>query len=65
MLLWVLPLAAIAADGWIIVALMRLRVRVRPEAFPESVLATGKGAGMGLFLPSVVVVLVVSTVSIP
>uniref|UniRef100_UPI001E441294 cytochrome c-type biogenesis protein n=1 Tax=Salmonella enterica TaxID=28901 RepID=UPI001E441294 len=46
-LLWVLPLAAIVAGGWIIVARTRRRVRLRREPLPADTPVCGARAGWG------------------
>ncbi|EHF1886826.1 cytochrome c-type biogenesis protein CcmH [Salmonella enterica] len=59
-LLWVLPLAAIVAGGWIIVARTRRRVRVRREPLPADSPVSGARAGWGVYVPGAVIVLAVS-----
>lgn len=46
-LLWVLPLAAIVAGGWIIVARTRRRVRIRQDVLADAIPAAGPRAGVG------------------
>lgn len=46
-LLWVLPLAAIVAGGWIIVARTRRRVRIRQDVLADAIPAAGPRAGGG------------------
>ncbi|SUG03205.1 cytochrome c-type biogenesis protein CcmH [Salmonella enterica subsp. enterica serovar Pullorum] len=46
-LLWVLPLAAIVAGGWIIVARTRRRVRLRRQLRPDRQLSAGQGLAAG------------------
>ncbi|TNM03940.1 cytochrome c-type biogenesis protein CcmH, partial [Salmonella enterica subsp. enterica serovar Paratyphi A] len=46
-LLWVLPLAAIVAGGWIIVARTRRRVRLRRQLRPDRQLFAGEGLAAG------------------
>ncbi|EBA0248301.1 cytochrome c-type biogenesis protein CcmH, partial [Salmonella enterica] len=53
-LLWVLPLAAIVAGGWIIV------VRPRREPLPADTPVSGARAGWGVYVPGVVIALAVS-----
>ncbi|WP_073836479.1 cytochrome c-type biogenesis protein CcmH [Salmonella enterica] len=48
-LLWVLPLAAIVAGGWIIVARTRRRVRLRREPLPADTPVCGARAGWGVY----------------
>lgn len=62
-LLWVLPLAAIVAGGWIIVARTRRRVRIRQDVLADAIPASGPRAGVGVYLPGVVVALVVAAIS--
>ncbi len=50
-LLWVLPLAAIVAGGWIIVARTRRRVRLRREPLPADTPVCGARAGWGVYVP--------------
>lgn len=59
-LLWVLPLAAIVAGGWIIVARTRRRVRLRREPLPADTPAPGARAGWGVYVPGAVIALAVS-----
>ncbi len=47
-LLWVLPLAAIVAGGWIIVARTRRRVRIRQDVPADAIPAAGPRAGVGV-----------------
>ncbi len=49
-LLWVLPLAAIVAGGWIIVARTRRRVRLRREPLPADTRFAAR-AGWGVYVP--------------
>lgn len=49
-LLWVLPLAAIVAGGWIIVARTRRRVRLRREPLPADTPVCGARAGWGVYV---------------
>ncbi len=58
-LLWVLPLAAIVAGGWIIVARTRRRVRLRRAAAGGHPVC-GARAGWGVYVPGVVMALVVA-----
>ncbi|SUF42264.1 cytochrome c-type biogenesis protein H1 [Salmonella enterica] len=51
-LLWVLPLAAIVAGGWIIVARTRRRVRLRREPLPADTPVCGARAGWGVYVPA-------------
>ncbi|EBV6444325.1 cytochrome c-type biogenesis protein CcmH [Salmonella enterica] len=62
-LLWVLPLAAIVAGGWIIVARTRRRVRLRREPLPADTPVCGARAGWGVYVPGVVIALVVAAIS--
>ncbi|EAN0851137.1 cytochrome c-type biogenesis protein CcmH [Salmonella enterica] len=62
-LLWVLPLAAIVAGGWIIVARTRRRVRIRQDVLADAIPAAGPRAGVGVYLPGVVIALVVAAIS--
>ncbi|EKO2103512.1 cytochrome c-type biogenesis protein CcmH [Salmonella enterica] len=62
-LLWVLPLAAIVAGGWIIVARTRRRVRIRQDVLADAIPAAGPRAGVGVYLPGVVMALVVAAIS--
>ncbi|EDN4992828.1 cytochrome c-type biogenesis protein CcmH [Salmonella enterica subsp. enterica serovar Ohio] len=62
-LLWVLPLAAIVAGGWIIVARTRRRVRLRREPLPADTPVCGARAGWGVYVPGVVMALVVAAIS--
>lgn len=62
-LLWVLPLAAIVAGGWIIVARTRRRVRLRREPLPADPPVCGARAGWGVYVPGVVIALVVAAIS--
>ncbi|ECU7394924.1 cytochrome c-type biogenesis protein CcmH [Salmonella enterica subsp. enterica serovar Orion] len=62
-LLWVLPLAAIVAGGWIIVARTRRRVRLRREPLPADTPVYGARAGWGVYVPGVVMALVVAAIS--
>ena len=63
-LLWVLPVAAIGAGGWIIVARSRRRVRLKQEVFPdEMALPEGKRAGLAVYLPGIVIAVIVGAVS--
>lgn len=63
-LLWVLPVAAIGAGGWIIYARSRRRVRVKQDAFTDEQPAlAGKRAGFGAYLPGIVIALAVGGVS--
>ncbi|MDI5037982.1 cytochrome c-type biogenesis protein CcmH, partial [Salmonella enterica subsp. enterica serovar Kentucky] len=62
-LLWVLPLAAIVAGGWIIVARTRRRVRIRQDVLADAIPAAGPRAGVGGYLPGVVMALVVAAIS--
>ncbi|ECB3104656.1 cytochrome c-type biogenesis protein CcmH, partial [Salmonella enterica subsp. enterica serovar Hadar] len=62
-LLWVLPLAAIVAGGWIIVARTRRRVRLRREPLPADTPVCGARAGWGIYVPGVVIALVVAAIS--
>ncbi|EAX2451478.1 cytochrome c biogenesis protein CcmH, partial [Salmonella enterica] len=62
-LLWVLPLAAIVAGGWIIVARTRRRVRIKQDVFAGDIPAAGPRAGVGMYLPGVVIALVVAAIS--
>ncbi len=50
-LLWVLPLAAIVAGGWIIVVRPRRRVRLRREPLPADTPVSGARAGWGVYVP--------------
>lgn len=59
-LLWVLPLAAIVAGGWIIVARTRRRVRLRREPLPADSPVSGARAGWGVYVPGAVIALAVS-----
>ncbi|EDK4035449.1 cytochrome c biogenesis protein CcmH, partial [Salmonella enterica subsp. salamae] len=59
-LLWVLPLAAIVAGGWIIVVRPRRRVRLRREPLPADTPVSGARAGWGVYVPGVVIALAVS-----
>ncbi|EDS6375163.1 cytochrome c-type biogenesis protein CcmH, partial [Salmonella enterica subsp. diarizonae] len=59
-LLWVLPLAAIVAGGWIIVARTRRRVRLRREPLPADTPVSGARAGWGVYVPGAVIALAVS-----
>ncbi|ECI4071438.1 cytochrome c biogenesis protein CcmH, partial [Salmonella enterica subsp. salamae] len=59
-LLWVLPLAAIVAGGWIIVVRPRRRVRLRREPLPAAPPVSGARAGWGVYVPGVVIALAVS-----
>ncbi|MIW61685.1 cytochrome c biogenesis protein CcmH [Salmonella enterica] len=56
-LLWVLPLAAIVAGGWIIVARTRRRVRLRREPLPADTPVCGARAGWGVYVPGAVIAL--------
>ncbi|EIU8677870.1 cytochrome c-type biogenesis protein CcmH [Salmonella enterica] len=58
-LLWVLPLAAIVAGGWIIVARTRRRVRLRREPLPADTPVCGARAGWGVYVPGAVIALAV------
>lgn len=58
-LLWVLPLAAIVAGGWIIVARTRRRVRLRREPLPADIPVYGARAGWGVYVPGAVIALAV------
>ncbi|EAB9805164.1 cytochrome c-type biogenesis protein CcmH, partial [Salmonella enterica subsp. enterica] len=58
-LLWVLPLAAIVAGGWIIVARTRRRVRLRREPLPADTPVYGARAGWGVYVPGAVIALAV------
>ncbi|MDI5003538.1 c-type cytochrome biogenesis protein, partial [Salmonella enterica subsp. enterica serovar Kentucky] len=60
---WVLPLAAIVAGGWIIVARTRRRVRIRQDVLADAIPAAGPRAGVGGYLPGVVMALVVAAIS--
>ncbi|EKL8965947.1 cytochrome c-type biogenesis protein CcmH [Salmonella enterica] len=62
-LLWVLPLAAIVAGGWIIVARTRRRVRLRREPLPADTPVCGARAGWGVYVPGAVIALVVAAIS--
>ncbi|EIG9275901.1 cytochrome c-type biogenesis protein CcmH, partial [Salmonella enterica] len=62
-LLWVLPLAAIVAGGWIIVARTRRRVRIKQDVLAGDIPAAGPRAGVGVYLPGVVIALVVAAIS--
>ncbi|CQL66916.1 cytochrome c-type biogenesis protein H1 [Salmonella enterica subsp. enterica serovar Typhimurium str. DT104] len=62
-LLWVLPLAAIVAGGWIIVARTRRRVRIRQDVLADAIPAAGPRAGWGAYVPGVVMALVVAAIS--
>ncbi|ELG0354464.1 cytochrome c-type biogenesis protein CcmH, partial [Salmonella enterica] len=57
-LLWVLPLAAIVAGGWIIVARTRRRVPL-----PADTPVCGARAGWGVYVPGAVIALVVAAIS--
>ncbi|EKF4945408.1 cytochrome c-type biogenesis protein CcmH, partial [Salmonella enterica] len=56
-LLWVLPLAAIVAGGWIIVARTRRRVRLRREPLPADTPVCGARAGWAVYVPGAVIAL--------
>ncbi|MEB8424004.1 c-type cytochrome biogenesis protein, partial [Salmonella enterica subsp. enterica serovar Kentucky] len=58
-----LPLAAIVAGGWIIVARTRRRVRIRQDVLADAIPAAGPRAGVGGYLPGVVMALVVAAIS--
>lgn len=58
-LLWVLPLAAIVAGGWIIVARTRRRVRLCREPLPADTPVCGARAGWGVYVPGAVIALAV------
>ncbi|MBH5325370.1 cytochrome c-type biogenesis protein CcmH [Salmonella enterica] len=60
-LLWVLPLAAIVAGGWIIVARTRRRVRLRREPLPADTPVCGARAGWGVYVPGAVIALGTAT----
>lgn len=62
-LLWILPIAAIGAGGWIIFARSRRRVRVKQETFSDEVTPKGRQARLWLFAPGVVIALIVGAVS--
>lgn len=62
-LLWVLPLAAIVAGGWIIVARTRRRVRLRREPLPADTPVCGARAGWGVYVPGAVIALAVGAIS--
>ncbi|MEB8442094.1 c-type cytochrome biogenesis protein, partial [Salmonella enterica subsp. enterica serovar Kentucky] len=57
------PLAAIVAGGWIIVARTRRRVRIRQDVLADAIPAAGPRAGVGGYLPGVVMALVVAAIS--
>ncbi|ECE1935674.1 c-type cytochrome biogenesis protein, partial [Salmonella enterica] len=56
-------LAAIVAGGWIIVARTRRRVRIRQDVLADAIPAAGPRAGVGVYLPGVVMALVVAAIS--
>ncbi|MTH46480.1 cytochrome c-type biogenesis protein CcmH [Intestinirhabdus alba] len=65
-LLWVMPIAAILAGGWVIFARSRRRVRLTPETFDDAdddLPAEGSRAGYAVYIPGVIVALAVGVVS--
>lgn len=62
-LLWVLPVAAVATGGWIIFARSHRRVRLKQEAFPDDIHTEGKQGGVAIYIPGIAIALVVATLS--
>lgn len=62
-LLWVLPIAAVATGCWIIFARSRRRVRLKQEAFPDDIHTEGKQGGFAIYIPGIAVALVVAALS--
>ena len=62
-LLWVLPVAAVATGGWIIFARSHHRVRLKQEAFPDDIHTEGKQGGVAIYIPGIAIALVVATLS--
>ena len=62
-LLWVLPIAAVATGCWIIFARSHRRVRLKQEAFPDDIHTEGKQGGFAIYIPGIAIALVVATLS--
>jgi cytochrome c-type biogenesis protein CcmH len=63
LLLWVLPVVAIAAGGWGIYARTRRRVRIKREDQTVDAPSEGQSSGLGIYVPGIVIALVIGGVS--